>query len=179
MILPSVTQIIGFCNRDAFAGVPEILMERAQARGISVHSEVAMTLEGVWFDADPAMAGYLKSLTDWKNEYVVQVIAVEPELVAPKLGFQGHPDAILRLRGDEGLSLVDWKTPKPLSLSWRIQLAGYKILCEHNGYRIARVASLRLDAKGGPAKFTGYTKTLAYDTNVFLAGLLWWKFFNA
>ena len=175
---PSVTEVIGFCNSRAFDGVPAHLLLAASGRGTLVHGEIAQTLEGTFFDADPAVAGYLKSLTDWKRDYVQEVVAVEPELVAPKLGVKGHPDAILRIRGDEGLSLVDWKTPKPLSLSWRIQLAGYKILCEHNGYRIARVASLRLDANGGPAKFTGYTRTLSYDVNVFLAGLLWWKFFN-
>lgn len=178
LYIPSVTEVIGFCNSRAFDNVPAHLLQAAADRGTLVHGESAMTLEGVWFDADPAVAGFLKSLTNWKNEYVEKVIAVEPELVAPKLRVKGHPDAIVQLKGDVGLAIGDWKTPKPLSKSWRLQLAGYKLIAEANGYKIVRVFSLRLDANGGLAKFQGYTKTLAHDTNVFLSCLNVWNFYN-
>lgn len=165
-------------NARAFADVPLPILERAAARGDTVHSEIAMTLLGLWFVPDEAVAGYLASFNIWREKFVVEVVAVEPELVAPKYGVQGHPDAILRLAGDKGLTLVDWKTPKPLSRSWRLQLAGYKLLAEANGHEIVRVASLRPDAAGGPAKFDGYTDTLWKDTNAFLSALNVWKFFN-
>ena len=120
----------------------------------------------------------MDSLRPWASQFIVKTIWVEKALSSEKLGFKGHPDALLQMVGDLGLTLVDWKTPKPLSKSWRLQLAGYKILCEENGYKISRVASLRLDANGGPAKFEGYTKTLAADSNVFISALNVWKFYN-
>lgn len=176
--LPSVTEVISFCNQGAFAGIPEHIMAKASARGVLVHASAAAYLGGFWCAEEPEFEGYHQSLTDWASEYVEKVIWVEKELLDLKRGFQGHPDALLLLRGDEGLTLLDLKTPKPLSLSWRLQLAGYKLLAEANGHKIARVASLRLDKDGGPAKFQGYTKTLAADRNVFLSALNVWKFFN-
>jgi hypothetical protein len=176
--LPSVTEIIGSCNSQAFADVPLFHMERAQARGTVVHADAAAYLQGLWYDPDPTFEGYHQSLVDWTEQFVSKVGLVEKELVDLKRGFKGHPDAILLLRGDTGLTLLDLKTPKPLSLSWRLQLAGYRLLAQANGFVITRVASLRLDKDGGTAKFQGYTKTLAADQNVFLSALNVWKFYN-
>lgn len=179
MTYPSVTQIIGFCNQGAFNGVPFELLERAANRGTDVHTVAALYLQGLFYEDTPEIAGYVKSLQDWVSSYVEEVIFVEKELEAPKYGFQGHADALVRIRGDEGNCLVDWKTPKPLSKSWRLQLSGYKLLGEENGYQISRVASLRLRADGGPAKFDGYSRTLVADKNVFLSCLNVWRFFEA
>jgi hypothetical protein len=153
-------------------------MLRAATRGTDVHDVVALHLQGLFYEVDPEFEGYHQSLVNWANNHVAHVVFVEKELVAPKYGFQGHPDALLRIHGDKGYTLMDWKTPKPLSKSWRLQLAGYKLLAEANGYVVERVASLRLAADGGDAKFQGYTKTMAADKNVFLSCLNVWNFYN-
>ena len=176
--LPSVTTILSFVNSRAFADVPLFHMERAQARGTNVHASAAAHLAGFWYEVTPEFEGFHRSLVNWATEFVVKVVLVEKELVDLKRGFKGHPDVILLLRGDDGLTLLDLKTPKPLSLSWRLQLAGYRLLATANGYVIVRIASLRLDKDGGRAKFQGYTKTLAHDQNVFLSALNVWRFFN-
>jgi len=176
--IPSVTEVISFCNSQAFNHVPVWRLEQAQIRGTHVHAAAAAHFLGIWYEPDPAHAGYLESLKTWADEFVAEVVFVEQELISLKYGFRGHPDALLRIRGDAGLTLVDWKTPKPLSLSWRLQLAGYRLLALDNGYAVSRVASLRLDADGGPAKFQGYTRTLIHDQNVFLGALGVFRFFN-
>jgi hypothetical protein len=153
-------------------------MLRAATRGTDVHDVIALHLQGLFYEVNPEFEGYHQSLVNWANNHVVKVVFVEKELAAPQYGFQGHPDALLLLRGDVGLTLMDWKTPKPLSKSWRLQLAGYKLLCEANGYKVSRVASLRLAADGSEAKFQGYTKTMAADKNVFLSCLNVWNFYN-
>jgi hypothetical protein len=177
-MLPSVTQILSFVNPRAFDGIPTFYLERAQARGTDVHAHAAAYLQGLFYEVPAEFEGYHQSIRGWVDSFVEKIILVEAELVSAELGFRGHPDAIVVIQGDQGLTLVDWKTPKPLSKSWRLQLSGYKSLAEANGFPIKRVASLRLDANGGPAKFTGYTKTLVADTNVFLSALNVWKFFN-
>jgi hypothetical protein len=176
--IPSVTEVISFVNSRAFDDIPSYMMVRAQDRGTDVHAAAAAHLLGLWYDVDPAHEGYIRSLENWVSEYLELVIFVEEELVSEKYGFTGHPDALVRLRGDIGLTLIDWKTPKPLSLSWRLQLAGYRLLAEANGHKIARVASLRLAADGGRAKFDGFSKYLAHDQNVFLSALNVYKFYH-
>ena len=177
-MIPSVTQVISFVNSRAFDNIPAMILEAAGQRGTAVHSEIAASLLGLWYEERPEIAGYMISLHAWVKDFVEKIVAVEQELMAPTYGFRGRPDAIVILKGDSGLSLGDWKTPKPLSRSWRLQLAGYRLLEEDNGTKIDRVFSLRLDKDGGPAKFQGYTKTLAADTNVFRSALNVWKFFN-
>jgi hypothetical protein len=182
MNYPSVTEIIGFVNSRAFDGVPEFMLQRAADRGTDVHTAASLLLQGLFFESPPEIAGYIKSLEDWVSNFVEEVIFVEKSLISVKYGFQGHPDALVKLRGDSGLTMIDWKTPKPLSKGWRLQLAGYKILGEENyesGLYISRVASLRLDPNGGPAKFDGYSRTLAADKNVFLSALNVWRFFRS
>jgi hypothetical protein len=177
--LPSVTQIISFVHQAAFNDVPLFYLERGQARGTAVHASAAAHLGGLWHEVTPEFGGYHKSLVNWADEFVVRVLLVEKELVDLKRGFKGHPDAIVELVGDwPDITLIDLKTPKPLSLSWRLQLAGYRLLAQANGLKVTRVASLRLDKDGGRAKFQGYTKTLAHDQNVFLSALNVWRFFN-
>ena len=177
-MVPSVTEIIGFCNSRAFDGVPEFMLQRAADRGTNVHTAAAAILSGLFFEPSPGISGYIDSLTDWIQSHVEEVIFVEQELISARLGVQGHADALLRLRGDTGNTLVDWKTPLVMSKSWRLQLAGYYLLCQENGFGVERVASLRLDPKGGRAKFQGYTRNLAADKVVFLSALNVWRFFN-
>jgi hypothetical protein len=179
MNLPSVTEIISFVNPGAFAGVPPDKLLIAQERGIAVHQLAAGHAQGLWVPEIPdEYKGYYESATRWFDEYVEQVFLVEKRLVS-RNGFTGMPDLIVHIRGDEGLlTVADWKTPKPLSKTWRLQLAGYYWLARDAGFNVARVASLRLDAKGGNAKFNGYTKTLKSDLNIFVGLLNYWKFAN-
>jgi hypothetical protein len=176
--LPSVTEILNFVNPGAFDGIPSFYLERAKIRGTEVHSIAAAYLQGLFYEVPAELEGYHQSLQGWVGNFVQEICLVETELIAAGWDFRGHPDAIVVIRGDQGLTLVDWKTPKPLSKSWRLQLAGYRLLAEVNGHQIARVASLRLAADGGPAKFQGYSSTMAADRAVFLSALNVWKFFN-
>jgi hypothetical protein len=178
MSIPSVTEIIGFVNSQAFNMVPEFRLEAAAARGIDLHAAVAASLQGLFYKETPEISGYFKSCRDWANEYLVKVIGVEMALVDNKRRFQGHLDLIGLIQGDEGFTIIDWKTPKALSKTWRLQLAGYRLLALANGYDVRRVASLRPDPGGGPAKFDGYSKTLVSDSNSFLSALNVWKFFK-
>lgn len=179
MPYPTVTEVISFCNSRAFDNVPALLLEIAAERGTRVHSEIAMTLLDLWFEPDPTIAGYLQSFNLWRQRTVAEVIAVEPELISHKYHVVGHADAVVRLHGDHGLTLCDWKTPAVLSKSWRVQLAGYWLLAKELYHLpILRVASVQPRPDGREAKFTGYSKTLRADANVFISGVNWWNFFN-
>jgi predicted RecB family nuclease len=175
--LPSVTQILA--PHSDFSQVPAHLLGPAQDRGDAVHELCALYANRLWIQEVPVkIDGYFQSFKAWFDQAVEEVILVEAELRDEDRAFCGHPDLIARLRGDTGLSLIDYKTAKPLSKGWRLQLAGYKLLAEKNGYPITRVASLRPQQDGRVAKFQEYSRTLAYDFNIFLAELAVWRFFH-
>ena len=180
MKLPSVTQVIGFVNSQAFANIPEDVLAIACARGTEFHRLVAMHVQNLWIDEIPEnCAGFFRSFVGWYANFVEEVVGVELTFTHPTLGFTGTPDAIVRIKGDKGLTLIDWKTPAALSKSWRLQLAAYKNLADTNiGPQVDRVASLQPRRDGGRAKFTGYTKSLTPDYAIFLSALNVFKFFE-
>ena len=181
MTLPSVTQIISQVGRFwlNFDNVPPDKLEFACQRGSDFHRLAALHVQNLWIDEIPeSCAGFFRSFVGWYANFVEEPILVEQTLIHPTLHYHGTPDAILRIQGDTGLTLVDWKTPRALSKSWRLQLAAYRELARANGYPVERVASLQPHPDGGRAKFTGYTKSLTPDFAVFQSGLNWWNFFQ-
>lgn len=151
----------------------------AAIRGTDFHELVAAKALRLWIPEVPDNCkGYFKSFCVWFDEFVEEVVLVEQPLVDTVLGYRGTPDAVVRIKGDSGLTLPDWKTPLALSKSWRLQVSAYKNLAEKNGCPISRVASVRFDPKGGRAKFEEYTKSLTPDFAVFLSALNVWRFFN-
>ena len=181
MNLPHVTEIISQVGRHwlNFDAVPPDRLEFAKNRGQDFHRLAALHASRLWIDEIPEnCAGFFHSFTEWFDEFVEEVIVVEQTLIHPTLHYQGTPDAIVRIKGDAGLTLIDWKTPLALSKSWRLQLVAYRELARVNGYPVERVASLQPRSDGSRAKFQGYTKSLTPDFAVFLSGLNWWRFFN-
>ena len=169
-------------NQLSFENVPPDRLEFACLRGQDFHRLAALHARRLWIDEIPeSCAGFFRSFVGWYANFVEEVILVEQPLVHPTLHYQGTPDAIVKIQGDSdsGLILLDWKTPRALSKSWRLQLSAYCELARVNGYPVERVASLQPHPNGGRAKFQGYTKSLTPDFAVFLSGLNWWRFFNA
>ena len=176
MSLPSVTQVIS--PYKDFSQVPENVMSAAQDRGSEFHALAAAYLTDTWIpEVLPTAAGYFRSFTRWADAYVEEVIWVEKPLVHPVYRYQGTPDALLRIRGDHGLTLPDWKTPRAFDKSWIVQTAGYKELVEVNGWPVARTASLQPHPEGKMAKFREFTQSLNLGLSVFISLLNAWHFF--
>jgi len=172
----SVTRVLSPYT-DFSAIAPDVL-EHAGWRGTEVHALCAIHARGLpaLRDVPPSGAGYFLSFQEWFRN-VLGVILVEPRLEDPIYKFCGHPDLLVRLRGDSGDTLVDLKTPAVESPTWKGQLAGYARLCEVNGYHITRVGSLRLRKDGGTARFTEYIRD-GRDFAAFLAALTAYRFFG-
>ncbi|MDD4985625.1 MAG: hypothetical protein PHQ43_07540 [Dehalococcoidales bacterium] len=182
MNLPSVTTIISQVGRYwlNFDNVPPDRLEAACQRGSDFHRLAALHAQRLWIDEIPeSCTGFFHSFTEWFDEFVEEIVMVEQTLVHPTLHYQGTPDAIVRIKGDTGLTLIDWKTPLALSKSWRLQLSAYRELAEKVlEIYVPRVASLQPRSDGSRAKFQGYTKSLNPDFAVFLSMLNTWRFFN-
>lgn len=152
----SVTEILS--KYQDFSNVPEDRLALACERGTAVHSYCAAYAKGLWVSVPADAEGYCKSFQTWFDEYVEEVLLVEEELADETLGFIGHPDLIARLKGDDTATVTDLKTPVALQAVWSAQLAAYRHLARvRYGPMVDRCGSLRLDPKGKPAKFKGYS----------------------
>lgn len=154
-----------------YSKIPVSILEHAQERGTIVHKVCGNYALGIYSPAPEEYKGYIKSFTDWFNEYVDEVLFVEKEFQEKALGFFGHPDIGLIIRGDKKPSLCDLKTPISHSRLWRLQLAAYKHLLLKKYPTLSRVFSLRLDPAGGKPKFKDYTDTYLEDLNIFLSAI--------
>ena len=180
-MLPSVTLIISQVGKHwlNFDAVPKDRLEFACQRGSDFHRLAALHAQKLWIDEIPdSCAGFFHSFSEWFGDFVEETVMVETTLIHPTLHFKGTPDTIIRMKGDSVLTLPDYKTPRALSKSWRLQLAAYRELARVNGYPVERVASLRPHPDGGRAKFDEYTKSLTADWNVFQSMLNVFKFFQ-
>lgn len=175
--LPTVTEVLSPWSD--FSKIRPDVLELAAERGSMVHRACGAMAKGVWAPQVPLeYAGYVESFRGWLYQYVEDVLLVEPKLVHPVYGYCGHPDLIVRMKGDDVYSLPDLKTPAVTYKTWRPQMAGYKELSESNGYPIGRVFSVRLKKDGKPPIIDEYTGSLAGDFAIFLSCLQAWKYFK-
>ncbi len=168
--LPSVTEVLRpFVDYSRVR--PEIL-DHAARRGSRVHRACLTEARGRW--APPLLEGergYFESFLIWIKNTVEEVCEVEPEWTDDVLGFVGHPDLVVVIKGDRGITVVDLKTPTELKRVWGCQLGAYGRLAEIHGYReIERVGSLRLRKHGGLPTFDHF-KDWRMAFNAFLGAL--------
>lgn len=177
MGIPSVTTVLA--PWADFGGIKPEVLQAAAERGTKVHRSCTAYAMGLWSPHLPEdCAGYLQSFKGWLAAAVQDVILAEGEFTHHLHGYSGHPDLIVRMRGDSGLTMVDIKTPIAQAKSWRLQLAAYVSLAESSGHDIDRVIALRLRKTGASPIVNEYTGTLAGDLSIFLSCLQAWKYFK-
>ena len=168
MSLPTVTQVLKPWA-DFSMVRPEVLAMAAE-RGTDAHRICAAILRGLWVPSIPEdCRGFVLSFRSWLP-FVQDIHLVEGELIDPALGFAGHPDMIVTLKGDSRPAVIDLKTPATKCRLWRAQLAAYKHLAIVNDWHVNRVASLRLKRDGSRPIFDEYTDS-AQDMAAFTAAL--------
>ena len=169
---PSVTQILS-----PFSGIEELkrlrpnVLASAAERGTAVHAYCEAVSTGLMpVNVRPELRGYLDSFYHW-FEQVEEVVEVECRLFDMQLGFHGQFDILCRMRGDEGLSLWDYKTPESTNRVWPVQIAAYRHLARAHGYDPRRGGMIRLRKSGRPPLVNEYTATERRDWNVFVSAL--------
>lgn len=176
-MFPSVTTVLS--PWADFSGIRPAVLQAAAERGTQVHRACAAHATGLWSPPLPSeLAGYMRSFTSWFESAVDEVILAEGDFIHPVYGYSGHPDLIVRMKGDSGLTLPDLKTPLSPARTWRPQLAAYTELARVNGYDISRDIAVRLRKSGAPAIVNEYTGTLSGDFAIFLSCLQAWKYFK-
>lgn len=169
-MFPSVTQVLSPFGD--FSRVRPAVLEAAAARGTAVHRLCVGVAKRLFVQIPPELAGYVKSFRIWWP-VVGELIAAEEKMVEPRLGYVGHPDLVVRIRGDAGLTVVDLKTPAVVGKTWACQLAAYAHLAG-----AVRILSLRLKRDGTRPIINEFTDNQGRHFAAFCAALTTWRYFN-
>ena len=178
--MQSVTQIIS--PYVDFSSVPEDRLALAAERGTRVHEWIAKSYRDVWQPIPKDIQGYIESFIRWKGALIEKALLIEEKLVCDCYQFVGHVDFVGELVAQNGVILIDWKTPITASRSWEAQIAAYRHLVEEHsdlkGQKIARCGALMLDPRGSMAKLLEYAFSQALAFNAFLSALNAFRFFK-
>ena len=174
---PSVTQALG--RYVDLQHIPPARLQMATARGTKIHDYIFMDLKDFWVPPaliTPEIEGYWASYWIFKRNMIEQTILLEKELVCDCFGYVGHLDWCGILRGETGLTLLDWKSPITEGKTWRSQVAAYWHLVEKHSdppleLPIKRCGALMLSPTGASPSFREYTEFHADYFNDFLLAL--------
>lgn len=169
---PSVTQVLSpFVD---FSQVPDDRLAYATNRGSRVHTYCAAIAQGLFVpNIDEDCRGYVTSFEIWLREMVQKVLFVEEEFIDHDLGYKGHPDLLITLKGNNRNVLIDLKTPISQSKTWKGQIAAYLNL-------VRKKFSVEL---GGVLQLKDYPSVTWYnddarDFNAFLSALTAYRYFK-
>ncbi len=130
---------------------PEVL-SRAALRGSKVHEICDAIIEGLGIPAfDDEISGYIDSFISWNDKHFIQ----KPErFYCDEYMITGECDGIYE--EEDGLVLVDFKTPLNESKTWMLQASAYMYLAKKSGYDIKRIEMVKICKKGNPPKVYVY-----------------------
>jgi hypothetical protein len=147
MTRPRVTEILS--PYSDFSKIPPDVLQAAAERGTEVHAACAAYAHNLWLPVPDELDGYLRSFKAWFDRYVVEVLAVEEEVVHPAFGYIGHVDLIATVAGirpKQTVAVVDFKSPAVASRSWNCQIAAYlEASRERYGTEVAGALMLKAD----------------------------------
>lgn len=113
-------------TRDSAADSGTVTHELVDAHIHNRKPEIDLYPKDIVAKGRVGFAGFLK----WKDEFHVDYVETEMQLVSEEFQFGGTPDAIGRIDGK--LCMIDWKTSKRVYPDHLLQLAAYKILWDEN-----------------------------------------------
>lgn len=174
---PSVTRALG-----RFVDLQHIPPERlrmATARGTKIHDYIFMDLDELWVPPaliTPEIKGYWDSYLIFKDKMIEKTILVEKMLTCTCYGYTGILDWCGILRGEDGISVIDWKSPVTEGKTWRSQIAAYWHLLESHlkpplELPIKRCGALMLSPNGATPSLREYTEFQPDYFNDFLLAL--------
>ena len=165
------------------------IWDRKAERGHLAHGDlVAYATGGELPDilsVPPEERGFLQGVAAFQSDHAPEVLYSELIVASPRYGFAGRLDSLLRLRGRDGVGLLDLKTtesipryadgsPKPPYLENILQVSGYHMAAIESGYPAADWAAvLRVEASGEyvlteiPIMHSAFLRALAvYNVNL-------------
>jgi len=130
-----------------FSGLSRIspaVLENAANRGTRVHVAIDSIINGIGFDLDEEIAGYVESFEKWRGDKVF--IPNPKRFYNDEHMITGEADAIY------ATTLVDFKTSAKEGSCWVHQGSAYCKMAHDAGYKIDKIEFVQLRKDGKVAK---------------------------
>jgi len=177
MDYPRVTEVLkAFTSYDQ---VPRDILNRAAAKGTSVHALCAAIAKGEWIPEgmiDEELRGYVRSFKKWADEYVEKFLIIEKRFSDEGLQFSGQLDFVILDKAGE-LYLVDLKTSSRPQKTYPVQMAAYDYLLKNNHVTVKGAVLVYLDKEGELPKIH-LIEDMSEEFHVFDSALYCWHYFN-
>lgn len=177
MDYPRVTEILK--SYTSYHNVPKDILERAAARGTSVHALCAGIAKGAWIPdgmIGEELIGYVNSFKKWAESQVTKFMIVEKRYKNEILKYSGQLDFVV-IGSDNELYLVDLKTSAKPQKTYSVQMAAYEHLLSWNGIKV-KGAMLVYLSKTGEFPEIHLIEDMSEELHVFLCALDCWNYFN-
>lgn len=148
-LLPRVSEILDIWSRDQLQAIDPKVLENACIRGTEVHAYCTAYAKKLWTEEAPEeYQGYVESFKLWWEENVQELVWAEERLYDKELLFSGKFDMVVRLKGEEHLTLLDLKTSASYQKDWPVKLSAYLHLLNLNQRDVQHALSVRLKKDG-------------------------------
>ncbi len=146
--IPRVTEILRpFTSYDQ---VPKDILERASARGTSVHALCAGIAKGNWIPdgmIGEELIGYVRSFRKWQAAQVKEFVIIEKRYTDSNQQFTGQMDFVVKCTDDKPY-LIDLKTSATHQKTYPVQMAAYNSLLKQNNIHVCGAMLVYLDKTG-------------------------------
>lgn len=177
MDYPRVTEVLRAYT--SYDQVPKEILERAAARGTSVHALCAGIAKGAWIPdgmIGEDLIGYVNSFKKWASAQVGKFVVVEKRYTDDENKFSGQLDFVI-LGSDEQLYLVDLKTSSRPQKTYPVQMAAYDYLLRNHKIQVKGAMLVYLN-KDGEFPEVHLLEDMTDELHVFLSALDCWHYFN-
>lgn len=177
MSYPRVTEILKPFT--GYSNVPENILERAAARGTSVHALCAAKAKGEWIPESmisEELLGYVRSFDQWAEDQVKKFVIIEKRFCHEDLKYTGQLDFVIAGHDDK-LYLVDLKTSASPQKTYPLQMAAYDFLLRKHLVQVDGAMLVYLDKTGDYPKIHSLDD-MTTELHVFLAALDCWHYFH-
>jgi predicted RecB family nuclease len=172
-----VTEILkGFTSYDK---VPTQILERAAARGTTVHAICAGIAEGAWIPdsvIDPELLGYIESFKLRSEAQVKEYTIIEQRYTHSEMNYTGQLDFVIKSTDNE-LYLVDLKTSAKPQKTYPVQMAAYDMLLKQSQVTVKGAMIVYLN-KAGEFPDIHLLEDMTEERTVFINALHCWQYFN-
>lgn len=175
--IPRVTEILKPFT--SYEQVPKDILERAAARGTSVHALCAGIAKGNWIPdgmIGDELLGYVRSFRKWHEAQVNQFIIIEKRYTDCNEQYSGQLDFVVEAT-DGKFYLVDLKTSARPQKTYPVQMAAYATLLKQNKIHVEGAMLVYLD-KAGEFPDIDLIGDMTKEFSVFTSALHCYRYFK-
>lgn len=174
---PRVTEVLRPFT--SYHQVPKDVLEKAAAKGTSVHALCADIAKGNWIPEsmiDEELKGYIQSFKKWSEAQVKKFVIIEQRYSEEDLKYNGQVDFVI-VGSDDELYLVDLKTGSSPQKTYPVQMAAYNHLLRRHQVNVKGAMLVYLD-KDGDFPDIDFLDDMNEEFSVFLCALECYNYFK-